>query len=130
MDLNPTFATEGTYTPDNLVADDFPIMTDTVTIKAGQNLARGAVLGRITASGEYILSVTPAAVGNEGSEVPRRVLLHDTDASGAAKKAPAAQTGAFNSRSLTFGSGHSASTTATRDALADAGIFIRSSVKA
>lgn len=130
MDLNPKFATEGTFTPDNLVAGDYPMVTEQVTIKSGQNLKRGAVLGRVTSSGEYRLSATPAAVGEEGSETPRRILLHDTDASGGAKAAPVAVTGEFNARALTFGTGHSATTTATKDALEDVGIFIRSSVKA
>lgn len=51
-----------TYTPDNLIAGDFPRVTAAVTIASGANAVRGALLGKITvgtASGE-------AAAGNTG----------------------------------------------------------------
>jgi hypothetical protein len=47
FDLNPKFATEGTYTPDNLIADGCP-HADTVTVKSGQNVVRGTVMGKCT----------------------------------------------------------------------------------
>ncbi|MEG6637222.1 head decoration protein, partial [Pseudomonas aeruginosa] len=46
-----------TYVPDQLAAGDFPIATGSGVIAAGQVLKRGAVLGRVTASKEYKLSV-------------------------------------------------------------------------
>jgi hypothetical protein len=122
---DPKFATEGTYTPDNLIADDFPLVTDTITLISGQNLARGAVLGKITASGKYTLSLSASA---DGSQTPAVILLQDTDATSADKKAPVALTGAFNERALVLGTGHTAAS--IKDGLRDLSIFLRSSVKA
>jgi hypothetical protein len=52
-----------TYTPDKLLAGDYPAVTDIVTILSGQNLVRGALLGKVT-----IGAATPAAVaGNTGN---------------------------------------------------------------
>src|SRR5690606_4495430 len=103
VNLNPTFATEGTFTPDNLIADDYPLMTETVTIASGQDLTRGAVLGKVSSSGEYKLSASGAG---DGSETPTAILLQDTDASAGALSAPVAISGAFNARALTVGAGH------------------------
>lgn len=125
INLNPSAGTEGTYTPDNLVADDFPMMTGQVTIVSGQNLTRGAVLGKITASGKYTLSASAAA---DGSQNPSVILLQDTDASGGDKAAPVAESGAFNERAVTLGAGHTIAS--IKDALRDLGIYLRSSVKA
>lgn len=52
-----------TYTPDNLLAGDYPAVTDIVTILSGQNLTRGALLGKVTVG-----AATGAAVaGNTGN---------------------------------------------------------------
>jgi hypothetical protein len=123
IDVNPSAGTEGTYTPDDLHAGDYPMATETVTILTGQTLLRGALLGKITASGKYVLSLSAAG---DGSQVPRRILLHDIDASAADKLAPAAVTGEFNERRVIFGTGHTAAS--TREALADLSIFLRPSV--
>lgn len=125
MDLTPNFATEGTYTPDNLVAGDFPMISEGATIASGQNLTRGAVLGKVTASGKYVLSASAAV---DGSQTPVAVLLQDTDASGGDKGAPIATTGEFNERALTLGAGHTLAS--IKDGLHDRSIFLRSSVKA
>ncbi len=57
---------------------------DVVTIAVGQNLQAGAVLGKVSASGEYV-ALDPAA--NDGSEVAAAVLLYSTDASAGVIKA-------------------------------------------
>ena len=57
---------------------------EAVTIASGQNLEAGAVLGKVTASGEYV-AVAPGAT--DGSETAAAVLLYTTDASGGAAKA-------------------------------------------
>ena len=125
FNMDPSFGTEGTFTPDNLIADDFPLMTETATIITGQNLSRGAVLGKITASGKYTLSLSASA---DGSQTPAVILLQDTDATSADKGAPVALTGAFNERAVILGTGHTiASIKAGLRALS---IFLRSSVKA
>jgi len=57
---------------------------ETATLKAGTAYPLGAVLGRITASGEYRLSPAAEVVGNEGAEVAVAVLLEAVDATGGA----------------------------------------------
>ena len=94
-----------TYTADTLLAGSFPLTTDSVTILTGQDLTRGAVLGRITASGKFILSLSAAG---DGSETPYAVLAEDVDATAADKVATVYLTGEFNEDALTIGTGHTA----------------------
>ena len=58
---------------------------ETVTLKAGTNYALGAVLGRITASGNYRLSPAAEVVGDEGAETAVAVLIEPVDATAADK---------------------------------------------
>jgi len=53
---------------------------ETVTLKAGTNYPLGAVLGRITASGEYRQSPAAEVVGDEGAETAVAILLQAVDA--------------------------------------------------
>ncbi|MBF0327236.1 MAG: head decoration protein [Alphaproteobacteria bacterium] len=53
---------------------------ETVTLKAGTSYPLGAVLGRITAGGEYRLSPAAEVVGDEGAEVAVAILLQAVDA--------------------------------------------------
>lgn len=53
---------------------------ETVTLKAGTSYPLGAVLGRITANGEYRLSPAAEVVGDEGAEIAAAVLLEAVDA--------------------------------------------------
>lgn len=69
-----------------------------------------------------------AAAAADGSAVPVCILLHDTDATGGAKKAPVLVTGGVNERALIFGAGHTAAS--VRGPLQARSIFLRSSVKA
>jgi hypothetical protein len=117
------FTSEGTFTPDNLIGGDAHIVTEVVTISSGQNLTRGAVLGKVTSGGEYVLSLS--AAGN-GSETPDAILLRDTDATSGAVKAEVAMTGEFNIAALTIGTGHTAAS--IRDGLRAKGIFLRNNI--
>lgn len=121
----PGTGIEDTYTPDNLHAGDFPIVTEDGVIEDGQDLPRGAVLGKITASGKLVLSESDAG---DGSETPYAVLAVDVDADGADVTAPVYLTGEFNERALTIGTGHTADD--IRDGLREKGIFIKGSVAA
>lgn len=113
-------ATE-TYSPDNLIAGDIALRADSVTIASSAALTRGAVLGKITASGKYILSASGAA---DGSETPFAILAEDCDASGGdVTNVPVYIRGDFNSNALSFGTGHTAAT--VKDALRDGGIYIK-----
>ncbi len=88
---------------DDLIAGDFPIITEDITILSGEVLTRGAVLGRVTASGKY--KIVDDAQG-DGTEIARAVLAQDVDASGGDElKIPVYFTGEFSTDKLTFGGG-------------------------
>jgi len=93
---------ESTFTPDRLVVCD-EVLSDQITLLSGQNLARGAVVGKITASGKYKLSLSAST---DGSEVPSRILAHDTDASGGDTLTPAYYNGDFDANAVILGTGH------------------------
>ncbi|CAN5858180.1 hypothetical protein BH11PSE13_BH11PSE13_12220 [soil metagenome] len=86
---------------------------------SGQNLKRGALVGRITASGKYVLSLSASS---DGSQVPLAVLVHDTDATAGDTETLVYQRGDFNQAAMTFGTGQTPDS--VRDALRDAGIFL------
>lgn len=99
---------EGTYTPDNLVADiDFPLSTEIVTIKQGEVRIRGTLLGKITAEEKYIMSLSAAVDGSQG---PKRILAEDVDATAADVQAIVYKSGAFNVNSMTLGTAHTFAT--------------------
>lgn len=102
MKLNETV---GTYVPDNLIAGtQIPALSTTVTIKTGQNLKRGSVLGIITAETKALLVDTTAA---DGSKLARYVLAEDTDASLADVEALVYKSGQFCSDMLIVADGQS-----------------------
>jgi hypothetical protein len=105
---------------DNLVAGDFPRVTDAETLVSGQNLARGAVLGKITASGKLTLSLSASG---DGSQTPYAVLAEAKDASGGDAACVVYKTGEFSEGALTIGTGHTAAS--IKDGLRDKGIFLK-----
>jgi hypothetical protein len=92
------------YQAKHLLANDDDITTRKVTILSGQNLKAGAVIGKITASGKYVLSAS--AAGN-GSEEPDLVLAEDCDATAGDREAIAYETVTVVATALTIGAGHS-----------------------
>lgn len=115
-----------TYTPDNLVAGGTQLVARSITVASSAALVRGAVLGRITASGKYILSASAAV---DGSETPDLVLAEDCDASGGdVTNVAAFEKGEFNETALTFGTGHDADS--VRETLRGVGIHIKKVVGA
>ena len=108
---------------DNLLASDYPAVTDEVTIVSGQNLAKGAVLGKITASGKYTLCDSAAV---DGSQNPVAILAEDCDASGGDAVAAVYLSGAFNQNALTFGGTDTADD--HRVALRDLNIYLKKSL--
>ena len=99
----PASFSSSTYSPDKLIAGELPPKSRKITLLAGQNLARGAVLGKITASGKYKLS---AAAAGDGSEVPDLILAEPTDATAADKETVAYDRGDFNETAVALGAGH------------------------
>lgn len=102
--MTANFKTEGTYTPDSLLAGNAHLLVARkVTVLSGQVLPRGAVLGIVTASGKAILSLEAAS---DGSQTPDLILAEDVDATGADATALAYERGDFNARAITLGTGH------------------------
>lgn len=107
------------FLPDNLIAGEFPRVAKTVTIAQGQVLTSGAVLGRITADGKFVLS---AQAAGDGSEVPRVILAEDVDATDGDVEATVYVTGEFSTNAITLGAGHTVDSVYWT--LADVGIFL------
>ena len=118
--LQPAFANAGTHTHDNLIGGDAVVaVTESIVLDTG-NLTRGALLGRITASGKWVLS---ASASSDGSQVPRAVLAEDADATAADVTTVAYLSGEFNTAAMTFGAGHTAAS--VKDGLRGLGIFLK-----
>lgn len=105
MTVYPLGSTE-TYVGDSLIAGDFPRVTKTVTILSGQVIARGTLLGQITAGGKFIKSLSAAV---DGSQTPAAILADDVDASGGDVTAGVYFSGEFNAAAIVFGASHTAS---------------------
>jgi len=93
---------QGVFTPENLIAGEFPRIMRIATITGGQALPQGAVLGQITATGAYVLST---ATATDGSEVPVAILAQPIDTT-LDVEGHLFLTGEFNAHALTLGSGH------------------------
>jgi hypothetical protein len=92
------------FVPDGLIAQNAHLLVDEpITLISGQNLLRGAVLGKITASGKYTLSASAAV---DGSQTPAAVLAVDTNAAAADKATVAYFRGDFQASAVTLGAGH------------------------
>lgn len=114
------------FTPDNLIAGETQTVCDIVTIASGALLSRGAVLGKVTATGKYKLSASGAS---DGSQVATAILAEKTDATSADVTNVAVYIkGEFSSNALSFGVGHSL--TSVKDTLKDNGIYIKTTQKA
>lgn len=122
-EMNPAFKAEGTYRSDALIAGDHPTRTIGVSVKSGENLTRGALLG--TDGTDYLLSLSGAS---DGSEDPVAILGEDVDASEGAVDSFAYVAGDFNVEAMTFGTAHTADS--VRDALHARSIYLHNSVSA
>lgn len=103
MNLQPSFASEGTFTPDDLLISG-PTTSESIVLASGAGvLTRGTVIGKITASGKYLKSLSAAV---DGSQTPDLILAEDVDATSADKTTLAYASGVFNSGALILGSAH------------------------
>ncbi len=118
-----SFTSQGSFTPDGIIAGEDDLQTRQIVLLSGQNQPRGAVLGKITASGKYVLSLSGAA---DGSQTPACILTEATDATGGDKVTVAHFGGVFDENALTYGTG--TTKTNAREALRDVGIKLQSSV--
>jgi Bacteriophage lambda head decoration protein D len=100
----PASFSSTSFIPDNLIAGEFDdLIGEKITIISGQNLVRGAVLGKITASGKYTLSLSTVS---DGSQNPDLILAEDCDATLSDKQALAYSRGDFIAPALTLGAAH------------------------
>lgn len=105
-----SFTSEATENPDQLLAHNAEsILTYKETLLSGQNLVRGTLVGRITASGKVIKSLTAAV---DGSQTPYGIVAQDCDASGADKECLVYVSGTFNAHKVTLGAAWTAATAA------------------
>jgi hypothetical protein len=113
-----------TFVPDQLIAGPKQIVTRNVTITGGP-YARGAVLGKITASGKFTLALSASS---DGSQTPTAILADNADGSAADVIAGVFLEGEFNINAVTLGTG--ITSTAAQDALRPLGVHLKSSVSA
>lgn len=119
----PPMSETSTYTPDEFHTGPFPIHTEPEVIAAGQGaLAARTVMGRVTATGKWVKSL---AAANDGSEVPRAILVEAVDAT-AEVTAPFYKAGEFNPDLLIYGTGHTAAS--VQAALEGTPLFLRRAV--
>lgn len=104
---------------DKLIAGEENLISRQITLITGQNLARGAVLGKITASGKYNKSLSAAV---DGSEVPDAILAEDCDATAADKLTVAYFRGDFHEGALDIGTAHTVAS--IREGLRAKGIYL------
>lgn len=103
MTYKAKFATEGTMAYDKLIAGNAHLLVSRkVTIKSGQNLVRGAVIGK-DGDAKYLLSLSAS---NDGSQTPDLVLAEDCNATAGDTQALAYARGDFAAQALTVGAGH------------------------
>lgn len=113
-----------TYTPDKLLAGDYPAVTDVVTVLSGQNLTRGACLGKVTASGKHV--ICDSAGTDDGRRSPVAILAEDCNASGGDAQAVVYLSGAVSESAVTFGGTDTATT--HRVALRNLNIYLKKTV--
>lgn len=115
-----------TYIPDQLIAGPLQLVTDNALIASGQGvLARGTILGVVTAIGKYIVSKQTAT---DGSQVPSAVLADVVDATSSDANGGIYLQGEFNGNALIFDS--SWSLAALKPLLRPLEIYVKTSVSA
>jgi len=113
------------FIPDQLVAGPHQIVTDTVTVISGQVIARGAVLGMITASGKYTLALSASS---DGSQTPSVIAADSIDASAGDAFGGVYIAGEFNGNALILGTGITLA--AAKAAFRPMSIYVKNSVSA
>ena len=114
-----------TFTYDNLETGRMPSATATRTMISGYSLVRGAILGKITASGKY--QEWDSGFVN-GAQTPYAILAEDCDALAGDATCLIYTFGEFNEDELVYQTNETFSDT-TRDSLRDAGIYTVTSIR-
>ncbi|MGD9947527.1 MAG: head decoration protein [Desulfobulbus sp.] len=111
----------------NLLASDYPAVTDIKTVLTGQTLSKGTVLAEDSANSNKCVPVNSAS-GTASIKIPLYILAEDCDASAADAQALVYLSGAFNESACTFGGTDSADD--HRAALRDLNIYLKKSISA
>lgn len=112
-----------TNTYDNLIAGSFPISTDRETLLSGENLTRGALLGKISSTGANQGKLKQCdSTSSDGSETPYAILMEDSDASTGDLVVDVYKTGTFNGAAIGLATGDTIDD--FKDTLRDLGIII------
>ncbi|PHM22415.1 head decoration protein [Xenorhabdus budapestensis] len=90
--------TSSMFIPDQLIAGQLQLVTDSVTMAQFGLLKRGSVLG-MNKSGEYVLSVKTAT---DGSEKPAAILVDAVDTTVSSQTAGVYLMGEFNAHRIIF----------------------------
>jgi hypothetical protein len=109
-----------TNTVDDVVVGDVDVFSEPETILSGENLAKWTVVGRVTASGKWVKSLSASS---DGSQTPRGILVEAVDASAGDVVGPVYKKGHFDPTKLVYGASHTATT--VKAALEGTGIFLR-----
>lgn len=112
----------GQIAQNELLISNYQPIVGSITLISGQNLLRGQVLGRITASGKW---TAYAAGASDGSQVARAILFRDTDASGGDAVAQAYRHGEFNREAVIGLGANAAAQRTTTEALEAVGIYLK-----
>lgn len=115
--------TTDSYTPGDMYLGNYPMAVRAVTVVSGAGvLARGTVIGKITASGKYMTALSASA---DGSQTPRLILAEAVDATSTDVAAKAYASGDFNSSKLVFGAGITAASAEAAFDAATLPLFIK-----
>ena len=97
--FQPASGPVGSFTPDNLLAGySVPAITESIVVASGAGeLKRGTLLGRVTASGKYVVSTSAAS---DGSQNPVAVLAEDITVAGADYTTVGYLSGEFNTAAM------------------------------
>jgi len=116
-----------TMNHDNLLASDYPAVTDIRTVYTGQVLARGTVLAEDSAHSGALVPVNSAS-GTASIQAPVCILAEDLDTTAGNAGGAVFLSGAFNENKLVFGGTDAADD--HRVALRDLNIYLKKSVPA
>ncbi|WP_275076880.1 head decoration protein [Providencia rettgeri] len=116
---------QAVFNPDQLISGPLQVVTDTVTIAKAGILKRGTILGKVTASREYVLCKKDAA---DGSEKPCAILVDDVNTTEDSVLGGVYLMGEFNHHKITYDA--TWTIPELTDELRQFSIFLRDSVQA
>lgn len=113
------------FNPDQLISGPLQVVTDTGIIAKAGILKRGTILGKVKASGEYVLSKKDA---EDGSEIPCAILVDNVNTAENSVSGGVYLMGEFNQNRIIFDATWTAAE--LKDALRLFSVFLRDSVQA